>query len=319
MLFLLLENSALNQFEINYINVSFFEYENALFSFLKEKDTNFLSFVLKYCNYNKIFILFFFPSFFSFIQKFNNIFIFNNFFIYSLISLIFFYFFFFLGSFKKQILPKNYYHIFFEKFLLILQGIVKQNFPNTFFWSQSFFPLVLTLFFFIFSLNLVGLYPYSFTTTSFIFQTFILSCTILIGVTLLNIFIQGIDAFLQSFVPKDIPQILVPLLIIIEVISYVSRAFSLAIRLFANMMSGHTLLHILSDFSFILGKKKYLFGIFPFLIVFIIFFLEIGVAILQAYVFTILFIIYLNDACQYNYNTLDKDFLSLNKKEDLKF
>jgi len=145
-------------------------------------------------------------------------------------------------------------------------------------------------------MNLVGLTPYGFTNTAFIVKPFILSCSILIGITFLGICVQGAH-FFEHFVPKDIPKVLVPMVTVVEIISYMSRAFSLAIRLFANMMSGHTLLYILSSFSVKLFKVSLIVGLVPLALVLAISFLEFGVAFLQSYVFMILMIIYFNEVC----------------------
>jgi ATP synthase subunit 6 len=150
--------------------------------------------------------------------------------------------------------------------------------------------------------NIFGLVPFSFTSTSYIIETFLLSCSFFIGLTLLAIFFQGLNSFVQTFIPQDIPKALKPLLVVIEIISYVSRAFSLAIRLFANMMAGHTLLHILSDFSLKLGKIKYLYLLFPLIIVILISLLEVGVSFLQAYVFVLLIALYYNDSLKIENN-----------------
>jgi ATP synthase subunit 6 len=146
-------------------------------------------------------------------------------------------------------------------------------------------------------MNLVGLTPYGFTNTAFLIEPFILSCSILVGLTLLGFAVQGVH-FFEHFVPKNIPsKLLVVIVTIVEIISYISRAFSLAIRLFANMMSGHTLLYILASFSVKLSKFSLIIGFIPFLLVLAISFLEFGIAFLQAYVFMILTIIYFNENC----------------------
>ncbi len=147
--------------------------------------------------------------------------------------------------------------------------------------------------------NLIGLLPYSFTTTSHVSQTFTLSLSLFLGVTFIGFIVQKLK-FFELFVPKDVVFVLIPFLIIIEIISYISRAFSLAIRLFANMVSGHTLLNILAGFSLSLFNFKFyhqrIFAILPFFVIFIIFVLEFCISFLQAYVFAVLICIYLNDS-----------------------
>lgn len=140
--------------------------------------------------------------------------------------------------------------------------------------------------------------PYSFTVTSHIVVTFTLSLSIFIGVTLIGLKIHGLH-FFSFFVPQGAPKLLLPLLVVIEAISYTARAFSLAIRLFANMMSGHTLLKIIASFGWTLitmgGIALPLLSVIPIALILAITGLEIGIAFLQAYVFTILTCIYLND------------------------
>lgn len=192
-----------------------------------------------------------------------------------------------LVSSKSQLIIERFYIFIFE---LVYQQVG--------FLGQTFVPLFFSLFSFILFANIVGLVPFSFTLTSHIMLTFTLSFSIFIGLTLLAIFYQ--PNFFELFIPKGVPAALVPFLFIIEIISYVSRTFSLAIRLFANMMSGHVLLHILtgfcaflfSDFYGIIGKIIFF---IPFILIVAIIGLEFGIAFLQAYVFCVLISIYLCD------------------------
>ena len=161
-----------------------------------------------------------------------------------------------------------------------------------------YFPLIFVIFIFILTCNLLGMIPYSFTVTSHIIVTFFLSLSIFIGVTIIGFAHHGIH-FFSFFLPAGAPVVLGPFLVVIELISYISRAFSLAIRLFANMMSGHSLLKILAGFAWTMlsvGGIFYVIHLVPLIIVFIITGLEIGIAMLQAYVFTVLTCIYLNDS-----------------------
>lgn len=164
--------------------------------------------------------------------------------------------------------------------------------------AYKYFPFVYSLFLFIVMSNLIGMIPYSFTITSHIVVTFGFSFTIFIGVTLLGLSIHGLH-FFSFFVPAGAPKFLIPFLVVIEIVSYLSRAFSLGIRLFANMMSGHSLLKILAGFSFSMiqiGGIYYIVQLAPLVIVFLVTGLELGVALLQAYVFSVLTCMYLNDA-----------------------
>ncbi len=134
--------------------------------------------------------------------------------------------------------------------------------------------------------------PYSFTVTSHIIVTFMLAAIIFIGVTIIGFVKHGIK-YLELFVPKGVPVILLPLIIIIEIISYLSRPVSLSVRLFANMMAGHTMLKVFGGFVISLGLLG---GWVPLGFAVALTGLEILVAFLQAYVFAILTCIYLNDA-----------------------
>ena len=134
--------------------------------------------------------------------------------------------------------------------------------------------------------------PYSFTVTSHIIVTFMLAAVIFIGVTVLGFIKHGIK-YLELFVPKGVPIILLPIIIIIEIISYLSRPVSLSVRLFANMLAGHTMLKVFGGFVISLGLLG---GWLPLGFSVALTGLEILVAFLQAYVFAILTCIYLNDA-----------------------
>lgn len=157
--------------------------------------------------------------------------------------------------------------------------------------GRPYFPFIFTLFMFVLFGNLIGMVPYSFTFTSHIAVTFAMAFFIFVAVTLIAIARHGWH-FLTYFAPKGMPLPLLMLLIPIEIISYCIRPMTLSIRLFANMMAGHTMLVIFAGFVFALG----LFGFLP--LAFDVFFilLELLVAVLQAYVFTILTCIYLHDA-----------------------
>jgi F-type H+-transporting ATPase subunit a len=164
--------------------------------------------------------------------------------------------------------------------------------------GRKYFPIILTIFVLILFMNLIGMIPYSFTPTSHLVVTFGLSLSIFIGVTIVGFLYHGFH-FFSFLLPKGAPLPLAPLLVVLELVSYLFRAVSLGVRLFANMMAGHTLVKILSGFSWTmlsLGGVLAVASIVPFGVVFALIGLEIGVAVLQAYVFTILTCIYLNDA-----------------------
>nr|ULQ69941.1 ATP synthase F0 subunit 6 [Thurnia sphaerocephala] len=165
--------------------------------------------------------------------------------------------------------------------------------------KQKFFPCILVTFLFLLFCNLQGMIPFSFTVTSHFLITLSLSFSLFIGITLVGFQRHGLH-FLSFFLPAGVPLPLAPFLVLLELISYCFRALSLGIRLFANMMAGHSLVKILSGFAWTMLLMKNIFyfigDLGPFLIVLALTGLELGVAILQAYVFTILICIYLNDA-----------------------
>jgi F-type H+-transporting ATPase subunit a len=157
--------------------------------------------------------------------------------------------------------------------------------------GKKYFPFVFSLFMFVLFGNLIGMVPYSFTYTSHIAVTFALAAFIFVGVTLIALARHGWH-FFTFFAPKGMPLVLQLLLVPIEVISYLIRPMTLSIRLFANMMAGHTMLVIFAGFVVAMG----IFGVLPLALNIFFILLELLVAVLQAYVFTILTCIYLHDA-----------------------
>ena len=157
--------------------------------------------------------------------------------------------------------------------------------------GRVYFPLIFSIFIFVLFGNLLGMIPYSFTFTSHIAVTLTMALLIFIMVTLIAFFKHGMK-FFSFFLPEGVPIILAPLMIAIEVISYFTRPFSLSVRLFANMMAGHTLLKVIGGFVVPLG----FFGFVPVAGLVAVMGLEFLIAFLQAYIFTILTCIYINDA-----------------------
>lgn len=157
--------------------------------------------------------------------------------------------------------------------------------------GREFFPLVFAIFMFVFFGNTLGLIPYSFTFTSHIIVTFALALFVFLLVTLVALWKHGIR-FFTMFFPAGAPIFMAPILIPIEIVSYLSRPVSLSIRLFANMMAGHTMMAVFAGFTITLG----IFGFFPIAINVALYALEVIVTALQAYVFTILTCLYLRDA-----------------------
>ena len=157
--------------------------------------------------------------------------------------------------------------------------------------GRKYFPFIFTLFMFILMGNLIGMIPYNFTFTSQIIVTFGLAM-IAFGVATLVGFIRHGFHYFTLFVPKGAPVYMLPLIVPIEILSYLSRPISLSVRLFANMMAGHTMLKVFAGFTVALG----IFGIAPLAVNTLLTAFEILVAVLQAYVFTILTCIYLHDS-----------------------
>lgn len=160
--------------------------------------------------------------------------------------------------------------------------------------ARPYFPAIFTLFMFILMGNLLGMVPYSFTTTSHIVVTFTLAILVFIGVNIVAFARHGLH-FFKFFFPPGAPVYMAPLIVPIEVLSYLSRPVSLALRLFANMMAGHTMLKVFAGFSVALPVAL---GIVPLAINVALVGFEILVAVLQAYVFTILTCLYLHDALE---------------------
>ena len=157
--------------------------------------------------------------------------------------------------------------------------------------GRRYFPFIFTLFMFVLFGNMLGMIPYGFTYTSHIIVTFGMAAVVFAGVTTIGFMKHGVR-FLGFLMPAGIPVFMAPLIIPIEVLSYFTRPVSLSLRLFANMTAGHTMLKVFASFVFALG----VFGIVPLALVAALTGLEFIIAFLQAYVFTILTCVYLNDA-----------------------
>ena len=165
--------------------------------------------------------------------------------------------------------------------------------------GRRYFPFVFTLFFFILLGNVVGLVPFAFTFTSHIVVTLALAALVFVVTTAVAVRIHGLH-FLGYFFPPGAPKLLAPLIIPIEVISYLSRLISLSVRLFANMLAGHVMLAVFTSFIVLLaaglGVAGLVIGTLPLALSVVLFGFELLVAFLQAYVFAILTCIYLHDA-----------------------
>jgi len=244
----------------------------------KELNTDNLLFVLPY-------------NFFSIKnQQTNSI---NNYFLYFLRVYFFFTFFF------KKLVSNLYNMILIQIYNFGLNTVITTFSASDLKKSLKYFPFFLSMFFFILVLNTIGIIPYSSTVSSYLSVTLILTLIIIIGAYFTVFTLHGIQ-FFNLFMPQGCPFILIFFIIPIEFISYVFRLVSLSARLFANMMAGHSLLAVLAGFSWVMFNSSnsviLLLGTLPLFIVFLLFFLETGVAIVQAVVFTILSCMYMDEA-----------------------
>ena len=196
---------------------------------------------------------------------------------------------FFIAATQKKSLVPNKMQLIAEMAFEFVSKMISETAGKD---ARPYFPFILSLFLFVLVANLLGMLPYSFTVTSHIIVTFALAFFIFIGVTVVGFVKHGIS-YLKLFVPSGVPIFLLPLIIVIEVISYLSRPVSLSVRLFANMMAGHTMLKVFGGFVVSLGILG---GWLPLGFAVALTGLELLVAFIQAYVFAILTCIYLNDA-----------------------
>ena len=192
------------------------------------------------------------------------------------------------GSKKNSILP-NKIQLLAELSYSFVSKMISDTAGSK---AKPYFAFIFSLFMFVLFCNMFGMIPYTFTVTSHIIVTFVLAAFIFIGVTVIGFFKHGFG-YLKLFVPSGVPIILLPLIVVIEIISYLSRPISLSVRLFANMMAGHTMMKVFGGFVISLGIVG---GWLPLSFSVALTGLEILVAFLQAYVFAILTCIYLNDA-----------------------
>ena len=195
---------------------------------------------------------------------------------------------------KTFYLVPNVWQILIESIYEMIAQMLYDNINNK---GEKYFPFISVLFSFILLSNLIGLVPYSFTITSHLIITFSLSLTVFIGINIICIKIYKLE-MLSLFIPANTSFGLALLLVPIEFVSYIFKPISLGVRLFANLMAGHTLLKVIVGFSWsmlLLDDLLSLLHVFPLIILVILMGLELAVAFIQAYVFTILTCIYLND------------------------
>lgn len=214
--------------------------------------------------------------------------------LYLLIVLLVVIFSHYLTSNHGRILPSKW-NITQEALYTSIHSMVREQIGPK---NEVYFPFIFSLFILILITNFIGMIPYSFTPTSQLIVSLGLSIAIWIGVTIIGFQRHG-NHFWSYFVPAGTPLVLVPLLVCIEIISYIARAFSLGIRLMANMTAGHTLLKIISTFTWQIltaGPILFIVGLIPLVLLIALSGLELAIAALQAYVFTILTCSYLKDS-----------------------
>jgi len=196
---------------------------------------------------------------------------------------------FLIGGMRRSSMVPGRWQSMAELSYVFIANMVKDNVGSE---GRPYFPFIFTIFMFILVGNFWGMMPYSFTFTSHIAVTFAMAFFVFVGVTLIAIAKHKLH-FLTFFMPPGVPMVMAPLLVPIEIISYLSRPISLSVRLFANMLAGHTLLKVFAGFIISLGVAA---GWLPFVFVVALTGLEFVIAFLQAFVFAILTCLYLNDA-----------------------
>jgi F-type H+-transporting ATPase subunit a len=202
----------------------------------------------------------------------------------------------FYGNNESNLIPSKW-SISLESSYASLSSMVREQIGST---NEIYLPFIYSLFFFIFFGNLISNIPYSFAVTASGVVSLGLSISIFIGVTILALSIHGIK-FFAFFIPAGTPLALVPLLVLIELVSYLARSVSLGVRLFANIVAGHTLLKILSTYLYKLFSGSLIVAVItliPFTIFLALIGLELAVSLIQAFVFTLLVCSYLRDAIE---------------------
>jgi F-type H+-transporting ATPase subunit a len=192
------------------------------------------------------------------------------------------------GGMRGASLIPNRLQSLVESLYEFLANLVNENAGKE---GLPFFSFVFSLFMFILVGNLLGMIPGAFTFTAHIIVTFTMAISVVVGVTIVGFYRHG-RHFLEFFVPHGAPKFMLPFLVPIEIMSYCVRPISLSVRLFVNMMAGHTMMKVFAGFVIAMG----IFGIAPLLVVIGVTILELAIAVLQAYIFAVLSTLYLRDA-----------------------
>lgn len=199
----------------------------------------------------------------------------------------------FLPMGSPRVLKSTWQHLL-ESIVKITTSLLYDNLGRE---GEKYSPFVFSLFMFVTTANLIGLIPYSFTMTSHLVVTFSIALSIFIGINFIGVEKHGTN-IICLFLPAGTSFFLALLLVPIEIVSYIFKPISLSVRLFANMMAGHTLTHVIAGFSWSLlscGGIFFIFHTLPLVILILLMGLEFAVALIQAYVFSVLSCIYLND------------------------
>lgn len=199
---------------------------------------------------------------------------------------------FLIGAIRSRAMVPGRWQSMAELSYEFVAGMLRENVGVE---GRRYFPFIFSLFMFVLFGNLLGMVPYNFAYTSHLAVTFGLAIVVFIGVTIIGFARHGLGYF-RMFFPHGAPIATAIVLVPIELISYLSRPLSLAVRLFANMTVGHIILKVMAGFTVSLGSMFFLFGAVPLAFNGAITVLELGIAILQAYVFAVLSCIYLHDA-----------------------
>ncbi len=208
----------------------------------------------------------------------------------SMLSVIFIYLFFFSFFNEELNFVPTYWQLIWERIFMFVYKLVVDQIGYK---GLQFFPYLMVIFLFILNMNLLSMLPYSFAMTTHVVFTLVFTISLLLGLLFLGFFTHGMK-FMNLFIP-DVPKALLVLMIPLEILSYLIRSFSLGIRLSANLLAGHTLLHILADMSQSISVFNLDISIFCLLLLSGIMVMELGVSCLQAYIFTLLVSIYIND------------------------
>ena len=195
----------------------------------------------------------------------------------------------FFSTKKLTIIPKKF-QVFTEFLYGFILGIISSTIGTK--EGRKFFPLIFSIFIFIVLCNIIGLTPYSFTVTSQIIITLSIALLSFVTLIIFSIWRNGFKGFISMFTPSGLPIIMIPLIFAIEFFSFLVKPITLSVRLFANMVAGHVLLKVIATFAVSLG----IFGVLPLLFASAMMAFELFVAILQAYIFSILICSYLSEA-----------------------